>query len=81
MLARQSSKISARMASNIEHSLAEAFQTTLHLFDFGVQLMRQNLKRAYPTATDEEIDARLDAWLHERPGAEAGDCGLADDRQ
>jgi hypothetical protein len=62
-------------------SLAEAFQTTLHLFDFGVELMRQNLKRAYPTDTDEEIDDRLDTWLQERPGAEAGDCGSSNDQQ
>lgn len=62
-------------------SLAEAFQVTLDLFDFGVEVMRQNLKRAYPSATDDEIDDRLDAWLHERPGAEEGDCVVSNGRQ
>jgi hypothetical protein len=54
--------------------IAEALQTTLDLFDAGLDLMRQNLRRADPSATDDEIDDRLVNWLHERPGAEAGDC-------
>lgn len=66
------------MTSSVAHSLAEAFQATLDLFDFGVELMRQNLKRTHPTANDEEIDDRLDAWLRDRPGAEAGDCMRGD---
>ncbi len=40
----------------------------------GVALMRQNLRRADPAATPDEIEARLAAWLHDRPGAERGDC-------
>lgn len=54
--------------------IAEALQTTLDLFDAGLDLMRQNLRRADLSATDDEIDDRLVKWLHERPGAEAGDC-------
>ena len=42
-------------------SFAEAFDMTLDLFDFGVKMMRQNLKRTYPTDSDEEIDDRLSA--------------------
>jgi hypothetical protein len=56
-------------------SIAQAFQTTLDLFETGLALMRQNLKRADPEANDQEIDRRLRQWLHERPGAESGDCG------
>jgi hypothetical protein len=55
--------------------VAAAFQTTLDLFETGLHIMRQNLKRAHPEATDQEIDRRLRQWLHERPGAELGDCG------
>jgi Rv0078B-related antitoxin len=55
-------------------SIAEAFRTTLDLFETGLALMRQNLRRAAPEATDEEINRRLRAWLHDRPGAEFGDC-------
>jgi hypothetical protein len=50
------------------------FRTTLDLFKAGVDLMRQNLRRRDPTADEAEIDRRLDRWLHERPGAESGDC-------
>jgi Rv0078B-related antitoxin len=55
--------------------LAEALEITFDLFDAGLDIMRQNLKRADPSAADDEIDRRLVRWLHERPGAEAGDCG------
>jgi hypothetical protein len=57
------------------NEIAEALETTFDLFDVGLDLMRQNLKRADPSAADEEIDRRLVEWLHQRPGAEAGDCG------
>jgi hypothetical protein len=53
---------------------AEAFRTTLELFETGVALMRQNLRRANPDAPEEVIEESLGAWLHERPGAEYGDC-------
>lgn len=51
----------------------DAFQATLDLFETGLLLMRQNLRRAHPDATDEDIDHRLRQWLHQRPGAEEGD--------
>ena len=54
-------------------SVAEAFRATLELFETGVDLMRQNLRRAQPEASDDEIERRLAAWLAHRPGAEAGD--------
>jgi hypothetical protein len=50
------------------------FRLTLELFDVGVQLMRQNLRRSDPQADEEDIDRRLAVWLRERPGAEHGDC-------
>ena len=55
-------------------SVADAFRTTLDVFDMGVDLMRQNLRRDHPDATDHEIDRRLRQWLQDRPGAESGDC-------
>jgi hypothetical protein len=54
--------------------LADAFRTTLDLFDSGLAVMRQNLRRQHPDATDVEIDSRLGQWLRDRPGAELGDC-------
>jgi hypothetical protein len=53
---------------------AAAFRTTLDLFETGLELMRQNLRREHPDASEDEIDGRLQDWLQHRPGAEAGDC-------
>jgi hypothetical protein len=53
---------------------ARRFRLTLDLFDAGVRLMRQNLRRSDPGADEQEIDRRLSSWLRERPGAESGDC-------
>jgi len=47
---------------------------TLDLFDAGVNLMRQNLRRRHPDASDDQIEMLLEQWLKERPGAEFGDC-------
>lgn len=55
-------------------SIADAFRTTLELFETGLDLMRQNLRRSHPEAGDEEIGRLLRDWLRNRPGAEAGDC-------
>ena len=55
-------------------SLADAFRTTLDLFDAGLDLMRQNLRRSHPAASDEQIQMLLQQWLLERPGSESGDC-------
>jgi hypothetical protein len=52
---------------------ARTFRLTLDLFDAGVRLMRQNLRRRDPAADEQEIDRKLGAWLRERPGAEHGD--------
>ncbi|OFW21034.1 MAG: hypothetical protein A3H97_04695 [Acidobacteria bacterium RIFCSPLOWO2_02_FULL_65_29] len=55
-------------------SITDAFRTTLDLFDTGLDLMRQNLRRSHPEAGDDEIERLLREWLLDRPGAEAGDC-------
>jgi Rv0078B-related antitoxin len=55
-------------------SVADAFRMTLDLFDTGLDLMRQNLRRSHPEAGAEEIERLLRGWLRDRPGAEAGDC-------
>jgi hypothetical protein len=56
------------------HETAAAlFRATLDLVETGIALMRQNLRRADPMASEVEIEERLTRWLRERPGAEAGD--------
>jgi hypothetical protein len=44
------------------------------LFDSGVAMMRETLRRKLPAAPERAIADALDAWLRERPGAEHGDA-------
>lgn len=55
-------------------SVAEAFRTALELFETGLDLMRENLRRTHPGASEEQIERLLHEWLLERPGAQSGDC-------
>ncbi len=55
-------------------SPGERFRIAMDLFQAGVEMKRQNLKREDPHATEEQIEERLLAWLRHRPGAEFGDC-------
>lgn len=57
-----------------DSSQSQKFQAALDLFETGLDLMRQNLRRRHPAATDAEIERLLEQWLRERPGAESGDC-------
>ena len=44
------------------------------MFEFGVDMMAASLRRRHPSASPAQIELLLDAWLAERPGAEAGDA-------
>lgn len=44
------------------------------LQEAGIEIMRMNLRRRHPDATDDEIHKMLLAWLRERPGAPYGDA-------
>jgi hypothetical protein len=68
-----SSPRQSRQAIDTRLVPSAAFQATLDLFQTGVDLMRQNLRRRHPEASDEQIDALLRDWLRHRPGAEFGD--------
>jgi flagellar biosynthesis chaperone FliJ len=46
----------------------------LDLFATGEAMMRQRLRRLHSGWTEAEIERRVVQWLHERPGAEAGDA-------
>jgi hypothetical protein len=62
------------MTPDARDQAAARLRLTLELFDTGVEMMRQNLRRANPGLTDAEIEGRLTTWLSERPGAEFGDA-------
>ena len=53
---------------------ARRLRVALELFETGVEIMAQNLRRQHPQATEEEIQTRLSEWLRHRPGAEDGDA-------
>jgi hypothetical protein len=56
-----------------EETAADRLELALDLHDAGVEMMRATLKRRMPTATDDEIEDALSAWLAKRPGADDGD--------
>lgn len=53
--------------------MAKRLQVAFDLFATAQQLMRQNLRRRHPDLDEAEIERRLVAWRHHRPGAEHGD--------
>lgn len=53
---------------------ARRLRLAFDLFTTGEAMMRQRLRREHPDLSEQEIDARLLAWLQERPGAECGDA-------
>lgn len=52
----------------------ERMRTAFDLYRAAEDMMRLNLRRRYPEATDAEIEKHLAAWLQDRPGAEIGDA-------
>ena len=61
------------MASHLEIA-ARKLATALQLHEFGIEMMRANLRRRHPDLDDEEIETLLTRWLRTRPGAEHGDA-------
>ena len=54
--------------------VALRLRLALDLFATGETMMRQKLRRESPEAADREIEAQLQQWLADRPGAEYGDA-------
>ena len=50
-----------------EETPGERLEAALEMWEDGVAFMRANLRRRMPKATEDEIDAALDAWLCDRP--------------
>ena len=62
------------MADDPADLAAENLRLTFDLCAAGEAVKWQQLRREHPQASDEEIEALLIAWLHERPGAPFGDA-------
>lgn len=54
-------------------TVAEKMAIVDDLLDAALELKRVQLARLHPDADAEAVEAMLDAWLLERPGAEHGD--------
>lgn len=50
-----------------DDQLMKKFYLTLDLHQAGIDMMRQNLHRRFPQASHEDIQAKLVAWLRNRP--------------
>ena len=61
-------------SENARAEAAARLRMALEMFEPGVEMMRQKLRRDHPDLADHEIEARVRAWLQERPGAEFGDA-------
>ena len=66
--------MSSESVPTAREKAAARLRMALDLFETGVEMMRQKLRRDHPDLTDDEVEARLGAWLRERPGAEFGDA-------
>jgi hypothetical protein len=55
------------MASDLKEMAAKRVRMAFDLQAAGLEMMRQNLRRRYPDATEAEITARLNEWLSNRP--------------
>lgn len=53
---------------------ASKLRQACDMFDTGVAMMRQNLRRRSPAASERAIAESLAAWLLDRPGAAHGDA-------
>lgn len=54
-------------------SAAARLRVALDLFEVGVQMTRSRIRRENPEFDEQQVEARVQAWLHDRPGAQFGD--------
>jgi hypothetical protein len=62
------------MTRDDEERMVQRLRLAFEMFETGLSMMRQKIRRSDPTASDEVVEKRLVAWLRTRPGAEAGDA-------
>ena len=51
------------MIAQPKSTLAGRFLLAFEMADFGIALMRENLRRRFPNATDAELGERLATWM------------------
>jgi len=63
-----------KTVDNASEVAAARLRMAFELFETGLYIMRQKLRREHPEWTEAQVEARLVEWLRERPGAEHGDA-------
>jgi hypothetical protein len=53
---------------------ATGLRLAFELTDLGMRLVAQRYRREHPAASEDEVDAAVQAWLLDRPGAPHGDA-------
>lgn len=72
----QAGAVHARAVTDHE-AITARLEAALEMWDDGVQIKRESLRRSDPSASDAELDARIGVWLAERAGEDHGDRPLA----
>jgi hypothetical protein len=62
------------MGTPVEDGAAARLRAAFDLYDFGLAMMRQNLRRAFVTESEAAIDQRLLDWRLRRSDAPVGDA-------
>ena len=53
---------------------AQRLRMSLAMYEDGLAIEREKLRRQHPNASEAELSDLLAAWLHSRPMAPDGDC-------
>jgi hypothetical protein len=62
------------MPTRVVETAGDGMRVAMALFELGLEIQRQNLRREFPYASEPEIERRLAEWLLVRRGAERGDA-------
>lgn len=54
-------------------AVLKRMEMAFDLYEMAEQMMRQNLRRRNPGASEQEFEQGICEWLRRRPGAEHGD--------
>ena len=52
----------------------ERMEIAFDLFDLAEDMIRTRVLRENPSATEQDLEHAVDAWMRHRPGAENGDA-------
>lgn len=58
----------------VSASTRDRLRLALDLYEAGERVIRENIRRGSPQASEARVERQLTEWLAHRPGAEDGDC-------